>query len=169
MSVISQKIPSLVGGVSQQPDSLKLPSQLRSCDDFYPDPTFGLAKRPGLKAVRSLSGAASEGTWFQVIRDDEERYVIQVSRTGDVKIWDADSGVAQTVNYPDSPSANTYATHTKDDDLELFQINDFVLLLNRTSMIRSSIRNVIDASINARSTIVTHTHTLEPRARYSRA
>lgn len=138
MTVISQRIPSIVGGVSQQPDALKLPNQLRVCDDFLPDPTFGLAKRPGLKAINTLSNAATDGAWFQTVRDDEERYVIQVARDGNIRIWDADSGVQQTVNFPDAPSAAQYATHTKDDDIELFQINDFILLLNRTVVVTPS-------------------------------
>lgn len=137
MTVISQKIQSLVGGVSQQPDSLKLPNQLRECTDFYPDPTFGLAKRPGFKAIRTLSGAAAEGTWFQIIRDDEERYVVQISRDGAVKVWDADSGIAETVNAAAGP-ATTYATHVSDDDLELFQINDYVIVVNRTKTVTQS-------------------------------
>jgi hypothetical protein len=137
MTVVSQKIQSLIGGVSQQPDSLKLPNQLRVCTDFYPDPTFGLAKRPGFKAISALSGAAAEGTWFQVIRDDEERYVVQVARNGVVKVWNADSGQAQVVNAIAGP-AQTYATHTNDDELEIFQINDYVLLLNRTKIVTQS-------------------------------
>jgi hypothetical protein len=137
MTVVSQKISALIGGVSQQPDSLKLPSQLRACDDFYPDPTFGLAKRPGLKAIRKLANAAASGTWFQVLRDDEERYIYQVSRTGGLKIWDADSGIEKAVSTPD-PGAAAYATHASDDDLELFQINDYVLLLNRTVTVTES-------------------------------
>jgi len=137
MSAISQKITSLIGGVSQQPDSLKLPTQLRECDDFYPDPTFGLAKRPGLKAIKTLSGAASDGAWFQIIRDDEERYVVQISRAGAVKVWDADSGISQTVNAV-AGSATSYATHKNDDDLEQFQINDYVIVLNRAKTVTQS-------------------------------
>lgn len=134
MSAISQRIQSLVGGVSQQPDTLKLPNQLRVCDDYYPDPTFGLAKRPGLKTIRALTEVTEDGSWFQVLRDDEERYLVQIARDGSIKVWDADSGLAKTVNAV-AASAETYATHTKDDDLELFQINDYVLVLNRTKIV----------------------------------
>lgn len=134
MSTISQKITSLIGGVSQQPDALKLPNQVRECDNYFPDPTFGLAKRPGLKGVRVLSEASSDGAWFQVLRDDEERYLMQISRAGVLKVWDADSGQAKTVNSV-AASAITYATHKNDDDLEIFQINDYVLLLNRTVVV----------------------------------
>lgn len=139
MTVISQKLNSLIGGVSQQPDSLKLPSQLRECDDFYPDPTFGLAKRPGIKNIRQLTGASANGSWFQITRNDEERFVVQIGRGGAVRVWDADSGETFPCDYnvTDTAAIN-YSTHTTDDDLEMFQINDYVLLLNRRVIVQKN-------------------------------
>lgn len=130
MAAVSQKIPNLIGGVSQQPDSLKLPGQLRECINYYPDPTFGLAKRPGLRGISKLTNAAANGTWFATFRDDEERYILQFANTGGLKIWDAESGVEQTVNSI-AASALTYATHTESTDLAIFQINDYTFVLNR--------------------------------------
>ena len=51
MAAISQKIFSLIGGVSQQPDTIKSSSQLRECVNFYPDTALGLTKRPGLQGI----------------------------------------------------------------------------------------------------------------------
>jgi hypothetical protein len=130
MAAISQKIPNLIGGVSQQPDSLKLPNQLRECINYYPDPTFGLSKRPGLKAINKLNNALSDGTWFLAIRDEEERYIIQFANNGTLRIWDAESGIQQTVNTPVS-SALAYAAHQTSDDLSVLQINDYIFVLNR--------------------------------------
>lgn len=130
MATISQKIPNLIGGVSQQPDAFKYAGQLRSCVNYLPDPTFGLIKRPGLKTLGKLTGAAADGTWFMAVRDDQERYIIQFSKTGTLKIWDADTGIAKTVNSP-AGSATTYATHSSSSDLDLLQINDYYFVLNR--------------------------------------
>jgi hypothetical protein len=33
MAAINQRIPNFLGGVSQQPDFIKFPGQLRSCDN----------------------------------------------------------------------------------------------------------------------------------------
>ena len=131
MAAISQKIPNLVGGVSQQPDAIKLPNQLRECINYYPDPTFGLAKRPGLRGIKKLSNAASDGTWFTIFRDEEEKYVVQFTKLGGLKIWDANSGIEQTVNAP-AASATSYAVHTDSTDLAVLQINDYTFVLNRT-------------------------------------
>lgn len=130
MAAISQKIPNLVGGVSQQPDSIKLNNQLRECTNYYPDPTFGLAKRPGLRGIRRLANAANAGTWFSIFKDDEEKYMAQFTNAGVLRIWDADSGIEQTVNTP-AASATTYATHTDSSDLAILQINDYTFVLNR--------------------------------------
>jgi hypothetical protein len=130
MATISQKIPNLIGGVSQQADAFKLAGQLRSCTNYFPDPAFGLIKRPGLKAIGGLSGAVGTAAWFFATRDDQERYIIQFAPNGVPKIWDADSGVAKTINTP-AASATTYATHTSPTDLELLQINDYYFVLNK--------------------------------------
>ena len=131
MAAISQKLVGLVGGVSQQPDSLMLPGQLRECDNFYPDPTFGLVKRPGTQFVRRIENSASTGSWFFICKGLEEKLLLQVTPLGVVKLWDAQSGIEQTVNALSS-TATTYASHTKKDDLEVLQINDYVFVLNRT-------------------------------------
>ena len=46
MAAVNQSIPNFLGGVSQQPDKIKFPGQLRVCDNAVPDVTFGLKKRP---------------------------------------------------------------------------------------------------------------------------
>jgi hypothetical protein len=130
MAAISQKLPNLVGGVSQQPDSIKFSNQLRSCDNFLPDFTTGLNKRPGLQAKGKLANAAANGTWFHIFRDNNERYIFQFSKAGVLKIWDANSGLQQTVNSVAAESI-TYATHTSFTDLDILQVNDYTFVLNR--------------------------------------
>ncbi len=78
MAAVSQKIPNLLGGVSQQPDPVKLPGQVREATNVYLDPTFGCRKRPGTLLINTLD----EGTipydarWFPIFRDNNERYAV---------------------------------------------------------------------------------------------
>ena len=130
MAAISQRTVGLIGGVSQQPDSLMLPGQLRECDNYYPDPTFGLVKRPGTQFVRRLDNSVSGGTWFFICKGLDEKLLLQISNAGVVRVWDAQSGIQQTINAL-SGTATTYATHTKSSDLEVLQINDYIFVLNR--------------------------------------
>jgi hypothetical protein len=134
MAAISQKLANLVGGVSQQPDTVKFSNQLRTCDNYYPDFTLGLAKRPGLQAKGKLANAADDGTWFHIFRDDKEKYIFQFSKAGALKIWDANSGLQQTLNAV-AAEATTYAVHDSFDDLVTLQINDYTFILNRTKTV----------------------------------
>jgi hypothetical protein len=134
MTAISQKLPNLIGGVSQQPDTLKFANQFRSCTNYYPDLTFGLAKRPGIKGTSKLTGAVANGTWFTIFRDKEEKYIVQFSKAGVLRIWNARTGEAQTVNTVAAESIS-YATHVNTDDLAVLQINDYTFVLNRTKTV----------------------------------
>ena len=55
MASLSQTIPSLTGGISQQPDELKVPGQVKDMVNAYPDITEGLLKLPGGILIKSLS------------------------------------------------------------------------------------------------------------------
>ena len=138
MAAISQKISNLLGGVSQQPDTTKLNGQLRSCDNFYPDTAAGLTKRPGLRGISKLANAVADGTWFPIFRDDQEKYIIQFSKAGALKIWSANSGLQQTVNAVVAESI-TYATHKSADELQTLQINDYIFVLNRTKTVAAGV------------------------------
>ena len=73
MPAISQIIPNLLGGVSQQPDPVKLPGQARDIRNALLDPTFGCRKRPPTKFVSKLADDIPEGTkWFPIFRDENE-------------------------------------------------------------------------------------------------
>jgi hypothetical protein len=134
MAAISQKIFSLIGGVSQQPDTIKSSSQLRVCDNYYPDTATGLTKRPGLRGISKLANAVADGTWFPIFRDDQEKYIIQFSKAGALKIWSANNGLQQAVNAVAAESI-AYATHTSADELQTLQINDYIFVLNRTKTV----------------------------------
>jgi hypothetical protein len=138
MAAISQKIFSLVGGVSQQPDTVKVGNQLRICDNYYPDVAIGLTKRPGLKGISKLANAVADGTWFSIFRDDQEKYIIQFSKAGALKVWSANNGVQQTVNTVAAESI-AYAVHTNTDELQTLQINDYIFVLNRKRTVAAGV------------------------------
>ena len=131
MAAISQRIVGLIGGVSQQPDSLMLPGQFRECDNYYPDPTFGLLKRPGTKLIRHLDNAGAGGSWYFISKGDDDKLILQINEDGTLNLWDGQSGIQQTLNAI-SGSAQTYASHTNPSDIEVLQINDYVFVLNRS-------------------------------------
>lgn len=145
MAAISQKIVNLIGGVSQQPDSIKFNNQVRECGNFYPDVALGLTKRPGLKGIRKLNNVVDGGSWFSIFRDDQEKYLVQFSKAGALKIWSASNGIQQTVNGV-AAEAIAYAAHSNSDDLELLQVNDYTFVLNRNQIV--SMTNTTSAAID---------------------
>jgi hypothetical protein len=176
MPAVSQKIDTLIGGVSEQPDSLKLEGTFSTCDNFLPDPAFGLAKRPGMKHVAQLTGALSTPSrWGRIDRDDEEKYLVQIGRTAGasmLKVWDSQSGEPQTVNAI-AAGAQAYLTHTNDDELELLTVGDYTLLLNRKVVVtQGSLSSPMDTpyaivTINAVGYNTRYEFTLAPSTLYT--
>ena len=133
MTSITQKINSVNGGISQQPDELKIPGQVVSAKNVFPDVTHGLQKRAGSKLLGVLN-SVTNGKWFSYYRDENEQYIGQISRTGDVKMWRCSDGQQITVT-PDSNVATqlqTYLVHTNDDDIQTLTLNDTTFINNRT-------------------------------------
>ena len=76
MAAISQQIPNLLGGASQQPDPVKLPGQVRDAVNVLLDPTFGCRKRPPIKWGGQLAtNIPNIAKWFPMFRDENEKYI----------------------------------------------------------------------------------------------
>ena len=134
MAAVTQSVPNYLSGVSKQPDSKKLPGQVRECINGLADETLGMTKRPGFKFIRRLQYVASPnwldftGTsldnaeWFYINRDGNDlqyaatdRYIGCItpkigSTNGSIYIWNADTGVPCTVT---NGSQHAYLTGIK--------------------------------------------------------
>ena len=66
MAYVTQRVPNYLGGVSKQPDDKKFPGQVREALNAYPDPTYGLQKRPGLKFLTHLKIVAALHIMIQI-------------------------------------------------------------------------------------------------------
>lgn len=139
MAAVSQRIPNYLGGISQQTDDMKFPGQLRSCLNGYPDPTFGMIKRPGGKFLAELkdnSGTVitpntyDNGKWFTIFRDSTEQYLC-VIKGADIDIWklEANGATWKTVTVNDSGYL-TSGSPTK-DDFDILTINDVTFITNK--------------------------------------
>jgi len=112
MAAVTQQIQNYLGGVSRQSDDKKFPGQVKECLNGYPDPTFGLTKRPGFKWIKNLAtgtpsdslGKYTNAHWFYISRTAEEKYIgcIKLATGGGdegIDIWNATSGTQCTVIY----------------------------------------------------------------------
>lgn len=101
--LINKPIPSLIGGVSEQPENLRHPTQVTSMINCVPSIATGLSKRAGADLVALLSTADHKDSYvFGIDRGTsgtEERYFAVISNFA-IKVFDWD-GVEQTVTTPD--------------------------------------------------------------------
>tara|TARA_B100000700_G_scaffold329688_1_gene452365 strand:- start:1344 stop:4109 length:2766 start_codon:yes stop_codon:yes gene_type:complete len=152
MPAISQRVDNYLGGVSRQSDDKKLPGQVKECLNGYPDPTFGLTKRPGFNWIANLGTGTTydNSKWFYIARTKDERYIGCItpkptSGFGDIDIWNVD-GTACTVNMDTSTSVNAvnYLTGSR--------LNYEVLTVQDTSIITNNLVTVAkqaDPTFNA--------------------
>tara|TARA_R100001463_G_scaffold119196_1_gene175019 strand:+ start:479 stop:3418 length:2940 start_codon:yes stop_codon:yes gene_type:complete len=141
MTSITQQISNYIGGISQQPDELKVPGQVRTAKNVLPDVTHGLLKRPGGKLVgNAMSAYTTDSKWFHYYRDENEQYIGQIQlSTGEVKMWRCDTGAACTVNYASGQTTalKNYLKQTNsggtitDSDLQTLTLNDYTYVTNR--------------------------------------
>ena len=147
MTAVTQRIGNYLGGVSKQPDSKKIPGQVKECINGLPDITTGLAKRPGFKFISVLKN--SSGTaytdqldgakWFYINRGDGDKYIGCVtpksgSTNGTVKIWNASTGAACTITDTATSSAlgaHTYLTGVK-TNYDVLTVHDSTIITNNT-------------------------------------
>ena len=138
MASVTQLVPTLTGGVSQQPDELKVPGQVNVANNVLPDVTHGLLKRPGGKLVTSLSdgtkNSVTNGKWFHYYRDEAEQYVGQIARDGAIKMWKCTDGSEMNV-VGNTGALTSYLVHSNDEDIQTLTINDFTFLTNRTKTV----------------------------------
>ena len=138
MASITQQIPNYIGGISEQPDELKMPGQVRKLNNAFPDVTYGLMKRPGGVLLGTNMNSDTNGKWFHYYRDEGEQYIGQVNRSGVVKMWSCLDGSSVTVTYDSGTESalKTYLTHSVDDDIQTLTLNDYTYLTNRLKEVK---------------------------------
>ena len=133
MAAVNQRIPNFLGGVSQQPDKIKFPGQLRVCDNAVPDITFGLKKRPPAEFIGTLTNATSAGHWYEILRDGDEKYIIQITpaNTGGmpIRVWDLADGAEKSLTNSSGDSLFSYLAGAT-EPYAVTTIQDYTIIAN---------------------------------------
>ena len=137
MTSVSQRIPSFVGGVSQQADEKMALGQVKDALNCYPDVTLGMIKRPGGKFLGKLANLPAESAylsaWFSIFRDNQEKYIATVlTAAGVINVWNLLTGLSATITYPAGKQAaiQSYLTATDYRSIKTLTINDFTYIVN---------------------------------------
>ena len=141
MASVTQRVDNYLGGVSRQSDDKKLPGQVEECINGYPDPTFGLTKRPGFQHIENLGTGTTydNSKWFFISRTETEKYIgcitpavynsdQQLTSTGGIFIWNAITGATAHPTY--IGSAQSYLTGAR-IDYDILTIQDKSIITNR--------------------------------------
>ena len=133
MPAVTQLTPNFLGGVSRQNDDKKLEGQVTECVNGYPDPTFGLLKRPGMQhtsVLKKANGDAfteselEDAVWFFVERGAAGSYIGAIKGTN-IYVWTAADGTWCTV----TNNASSYLSGT---NYHFRSIQDTTIITNRT-------------------------------------
>ena len=135
MPAVTQRVDDYLGGVSRQSDDKKLPGQVEECINGYPDPTFGLTKRPGFQHIENLGTGTTydNSKWFFISRTETEKYIGCITpasggSTGGIFIWNAITGATAHPTY--IGAAQSYLTGAR-IDYDVLTIQDKSIITNR--------------------------------------
>ena len=182
MASVTQTIPNFLGGVSNQPDDKKLPGQVRQAINAYPDPTFGLTKRPGFKYMTQLASATTGGTafdnndldnakWFYINRDADETYLgcivgASSSPYGEIHVWniaETDSNgdyVKSAITY--TGTSRNYLNAVNAHDYDTLTVRDNTIVTNKTK----EVDVVADTAFNKNRVGTVRIHLIEYSSKY---
>jgi hypothetical protein len=99
--LITTSIPNFIGGISQQPPSIRSSSEAEDIENAVPSPVEGLIKRPPTEhvaAVASSAGVLRTCTTAQppfvhlIERDEAEKYILTILQDGTLDIYDLSPG-----------------------------------------------------------------------------
>jgi len=132
--LISTSIPNLLNGVSQQPDTIRLPNQAEIQENGLSDVVYGLGKRPPTSHIAKLNSDTFEDSKIHFInRDSVERYTVLVNN-GSIKVYDL-TGVQKTVV---APSLTYLTTTNPQQDINLVTVADFTFIVNKSITVAKS-------------------------------
>ena len=136
MPAITQTTPNFLGGVSRQNDDKKLSNQVTDIVNGYPDPTYGLLKRPGMEHINVLKKAdgtafskteLADAAWFFIDRDEAGSYVGAI-KGSNIYVWTKEEGTFCTV----TNNGGSYLTGTKQTDYHFRSVQDVTIITNKT-------------------------------------
>lgn len=135
MSLITSNVPNMVNGVSQQPQSLRLPSQGDIQENGLSSISEGLRKRPAFRHVAKMLDEKIGDSYVHVInRDKSERYVVTIY-DGDIRVFDIE-GYEMVVNKPDGKDYLKSSDPSKDFDT--ITVADYTFIVNKNAVVKKS-------------------------------
>ena len=165
MPAITQLIPNFLGGVSRQNDDRKLEGQVSECINGYPDPTYGLLKRPGMKFIDKLKNnagtafnkAALDGAiWTFIDRGAQGSYVA-VIKGSTIYAWTIDGEWCDVTDLTQVGTGpfQSYLTGTTSDDYHFRSIQDTTIITNKLTTVTPQTTQLVTPKTTATLKLLT--------------
>lgn len=127
-NLVSYTIPSLIQGVSQQPDAQRDPSQGEIQINGMSSLAEGLRKREPSQCIAKVSNTSFGDVYFhQILRDSGEKYLVVIGKTA-IKVFDL-AGNEKTVNAPSGYGYLASVVSAK-SDIRAATIADYTFISN---------------------------------------
>ena len=133
MPLITRSIPNLIGGVSQQPEILRLENQATTQENGFSGVVEGLKKRPPTNHIAKISSSAFSNAFIHTInRDVNERYIVVITN-GNIAVHTV-GGVSKTV-VNQTNATNYLQSSNPREDFKCLTVNDFTFVLNKNKAV----------------------------------
>lgn len=147
MALIQQTVPGLYNGVSQQPPSLRLPTQCEAQDNAVGELVQGLYKRAPTKHIDTLgSKIKSYSKVHEINRSPSEHYLVFFNDDADepIIVYDLHAQEKKTVNYGHLDSDLNFTSdnvvkeylmdgvETQDEKTRATTVADYTIITNST-------------------------------------
>ena len=128
MPLISRNISNLIGGVSQQPEVLRLENQATTQENGFSGVVEGLKKRPSTNYVAKISSSSLSNAFIHTInRDASERYIVVITN-GAIAVYTID-GVQKTV-VAQTDATDYLASSNPRTEFKCLTVNDYTYIIN---------------------------------------
>ncbi len=128
MPLISRNISNLIGGISQQPEILRLENQATTQENGFSGVVEGLKKRPPTNYVAKITGSSLSNAYIHTInRDTSERYIVVITN-GAIAVYDI-NGTAKTV-VAQTNATNYLASSSPRTEFKCLTVNDYTYIIN---------------------------------------
>lgn len=133
MSQITDHLPNLVGGITQQPPETRIRTAVEEMINAYPSAVQGLSKRRGAEHMANLNSASVSATSFMhtIDRSEYEKYFVLINADGTVEVYNALTGELQTVEV-DNRCATYLSSSDPSVDIRAITAGDYTFIANRS-------------------------------------
>lgn len=133
MALVSRTIANLINGVSQQPATIRNPTQCQLQENLISDVVDGVVHRPHTSFIANLQdlGTNPKVPYIHTINQNNTGRYKVVLTNGDLKVYDLE-GVEMTVSFPDGKGYLSAADPSA--DFQCLTLGNDTYILNRTKV-----------------------------------